>query len=124
MGLLSLGDEFNLYECTLGQVLNGKSAAGRERSREELGVNLVHGAEVGDVTEEYSRLDHIFQVKSLALKDGASVEQTLAGLFLDSSLGEGSGLGDDGQLARNKDDVTSADCLAVGANGSGCLVGV
>ena len=60
LGLLSLGDEFNLYECTLGQVLNGKCAAGREGSREELGVNLVHGSEVGDVTKEYSRLDHIF----------------------------------------------------------------
>ena len=122
--LLGFGDEFDLDEGAFGQVLDGERATSGVGGREVLGVDLVHRVEIGDVAQEYGGLDHVVEVEALALQDGAGILQALVGLLLNAALGEGSGLGDDGQLARNEYDVTGADGLAVGANGSRCLVGV
>ncbi len=122
--LLGFGDEFDLDEGAFGQVLDGERATSGVGGREVLGVDLVHRAEIGDVAQEYGGLDHIVEVEALALQDGAGILQALVGLLLNAALGECSGLGDNGQLARNEYDVTGADGLAVGTNGSGCLVGV
>ena len=50
---------FNLYECTLGQIPDGKCAASRVRLSEELTIHLVHSAKVGDVGKEYGGLHHV-----------------------------------------------------------------
>jgi len=122
--LLCLGDEFDFDEGALGEVLDGKCTTGGVGSGEILGINLVHGAKVGDVAKENSGLNDVVEVQSLALQDGTCVLEALVSLFLYATLGECSGLGDDGELARNEDEIAGADCLAVGSNGSRCLVGV
>ena len=121
---LCLGDEFDLDESALGQVLNGEGAASGVGCREELGIDLVHGTEVGDLAQEHSGLNDVAQVEALALEDGAGIEQALISLFLDASLRESAGGGVDGQLARDENEVAGADSLAVRSNGSRCLIGV
>jgi len=123
-GLLGFGDEFDFDEGSLGQVLDCEGAASGVGGGEVLGIYFVHGAKISNVAQEYGGLYNIVEVEALALQDGAGIFQTLVGLFLDAALGEGSGLGDDGQLARNEYDVTGADGLAVRTNGSGSFVGV
>ena len=122
--LLGLGDEFDFDQGGLGEILHGECATGGEGGRKELGIDLVHGAEVGDVAEEDGGLHDIAQVEPLTLEDGTCVEQALAGLFLHASLGEGSGFGDDGQLARYEHEVAGADSLVIRTDGSRCLVSV
>ena len=121
---LCLGDEFDLNEGALGQVLDGEGAASGVGCGEELGIDLVHGTEVGDLAQEDGSLNDVAQVEALALEDGAGIEQALIGLFLDASLRESAGGGVDGQLARDENEVASADGLAVRSNGSRCLIGV
>ena len=122
--LLGFGDEFDFDEGTLGQVLDCEGAAGRVGGGEELGIYLVHRAEIGDLAQEHGGLDHIVQVKAFALQDGTRVKQALTRLLLYASLGECPGLGDDGQLARHKDEIARADGLAVGPDGGRCLISV
>ena len=121
---LSLGDEFDLNEGALRQVLNSEGAAGGVGCGKELGIDLVHGTEVGDLAQEDGGLNDVAQVQTLTLEDGAGIEQALIGLFLDASLGEGASGGVDGQLARDENEVAGADSLAVRSNGSRCLIGV
>jgi len=123
-GLLCLGNEFDFYQGSLGQVLDGECASGGVGSGEVLGIDLIHGAEVGDVAQEHGGLDHVVQVQSLALQDGTGILEALVSLLLYTPLGECPSLGDNGQLARNEHEIAGADGLAVGPDGGGCLVGV
>ena len=92
------GYHLDFNEGALGQVANGKRATGRDWLGEEFCIDLVHRAEVGDVTQQHGGLDHMLEIEALALEDGAGVEQALTGLFFNASLGEGASLGVDGQL--------------------------
>lgn len=120
--LLGLDDEFDFYQGALGEVLDGECAACRVGCGEVLGVNLVHGAEVGDVTEENGGLYHVLEIESLTLEDGTGVLEALVSLLLYASLGECAGLRDDGQLARYENEVAGTDGLAIRSDGGGCFV--
>ena len=97
--LVAHGDHFNLYHRAFGQVAHGKCRAGGERRAEELGIYLVHRAEVGDVAQQHSSFHYIVKIQPCALEDGLSVEQRLARLLLDAALGKCAGGGVDGKLS-------------------------
>ena len=119
------GDALDFNEGASREGLDGEGAAGRERSGEELGVDLVHGGEIAHVGKEYRRLDDARKAEAGRFEDGPRVEQGLAGLLLDAALREGTRGGIDGELTGNENEAVAAvDSLAVRADGGRCFFSV
>ena len=86
--LAAIGDALNLYECSFGEGLDGHGTAGREGTRKEGGVHLVHGGEISHIGQENRGFDHVGKREARFLQDGLCVEDGLAGLLLDAAVRE------------------------------------
>ncbi len=95
----------DLHQGALREGLDGDGAAGREGSGEELGVDFVHGGEVGHVGQEDGGLDHVLEAQAGRFENGARIGEALPGLDLDAAFGEGAGGRVDGQLPGNENDA-------------------
>ena len=99
---LTHGNHLDFDQGPLGQVAHSECRTAGEGLLEELGIDLVHGPEVGDVAQQHGGLDHVVQAQPLALEDGLGVEQRLSCLLLDASVGECARGGVNGELSRQE----------------------
>ena len=119
--LAVIGDALNLYECAFGEGLHGHGTAGREGTRKEGGVHLVHGGEISHIGQENRGFDHVGKREARFLQDGLCVEDGLAGLLLDAAVRECARRGVDGKLSGKENQAgATADGLAVRAAMGSC----
>ena len=97
--------------------------SGREAAGEVLGIDLVHGGKVVDVSQEHSGLDDVVAGQVGLSQNGLDVLQGLFGLSLNAALHQVAGGGINGQLAGQEDQAADADSLRVGADGGGGILG-
>ena len=86
---------------------------------EELRVDGIHRAEIGDVLEEDRRLGDIGILQAGGRQDGADVLERLAGLRLDA-FGHLSVGRVDGELSGHVERAIEFNGLGIGADGFGC----
>lgn len=82
------GHRLDLHPRTLGQIPHGESGPGGAVAGKILGVDLVHGAKVGDIRQQDGDLHHVREGVARLLQDSADVFQALLGLALDILGGE------------------------------------
>ena len=125
VGKLSLNFCNYLYfnEGTFGQILRCNGTPGREGSREEFGIDLIHCSKVGNVTEEDCRLNHTIEVCSCLAKDGLNIGQRLPSLFLNAAFDKCSSCWINWKLPTCIDEAIRHDGLAVRPNRSWSLAG-
>ena len=71
---------------TFRQILHGHSRTGRERLREESGIDLVHGGKVGHIGQIYRGFDDVCKVGTGFFQYISGVCEGLCGLFFDTSF--------------------------------------
>ena len=81
----------NLHQGAFRERLDRDGAAGREGGGEELGVDFVHGGEIGHVGQEDGGLDDVLEAQAGLFEDGPRIGEALPGLDLDATFREGAG---------------------------------
>ena len=75
-------DALDLDEGVFGQGGDLDAAAGGEAAVEVGAVNLVHGAEIGQILHENRRFDDVVEAQAGLVQDGLQIFEGLVGLGL------------------------------------------
>ena len=76
-------DRFNLHFCVPGKGSDLEGGSGRERIREKLPVDFVHGGKISDIGEQNGRFCDMGHIIACLSENGLDVFEGLAGLFFD-----------------------------------------
>ena len=88
------------------------AAAGGEAAVEVGAVNLVHGAEIGQILHENRRFDDVVEAQAGLVQDGLQIFESLVGLGL-HAIGQIAGGGIQAELAAAIDGGTGVNGLPV-----------
>ena len=114
---------FDFHHHAHRKCLDGEGGAGGRVGAVILGINLVHGFEVGHVAEQAGRFHHVSEGVAGLFEDGADVLHHLFGLFF-NGVGDLAGGGIYRNLTGDVEGSVDFNGLAVGTDGLGSFVGV
>ena len=115
-GQLPYRDALDLDEGVLGQGGDLDAAAGGEAAVKIGAVNLVHGAEIGQILHENRRFDDVVEAQAGLVQDGLQIFEGLVGLGL-HAIGQIAGGGIQAELAAALDGGAGVNGLRLGAEG-------
>ena len=115
-GQLPYRDALDLDEGVFGQGGDLDAAAGGEAAVEVGAVNLVHGAEIGQILHENRRFDDVVEAQAGLVQDGLQIFEGLVGLGL-HAIGQIAGGGIQAELAAAIDGGACVNGRRLGAEG-------
>ena len=115
------GNDFNFNQCPFRQSLYSNGRPCRVWLCEKLCINSVHIRKVVHVSHEDCCFHDIAHRKPCFFENSLHVEQSLAGLFLDTTFYKHSGSRVDGNLTRGIDKIAYLYGLTIRSYGRRCL---